>query len=218
MNIVFLGPPGAGKGTQAQMLKECFGFTHISTGDLLREETSKGSELGQNIKKLIDAGSFVPDDLIIKLLIKSIEPIIKQNGSIVLDGFPRNIEQAEALEGIFQQKNITIDHVFAFEVDEQTLLRRITGRYMCKMCKTGYHDEYHPTRKEGVCDICGSTSFTRRADDKEEVVRSRLDIYKKETKPVVPYYAHKGILSSVDGMADIDKVSAQIKNIIRASS
>ncbi|RME62710.1 MAG: adenylate kinase, partial [Alphaproteobacteria bacterium] len=209
MNTILLGPPGAGKGTQAKRLEDRYGLTQLSTGDMLRAAVKAGSTVGKKAKTAMDAGKLVSDDIVIDIIGERIaEPDCARG--FVLDGFPRSIAQARALDDMLAQKGRRLDLVIEMQVDEDALVERITGRFTCAKCGAGYHDRFKRPRREGVCDICGGTEFTRRADDNEETVRDRLRVYREYTAPLIDYYARKGILASIDGMAAIDQVAAQI--------
>ncbi len=211
-NIILLGPPGAGKGTQATRLQDSLGIVHISTGDMLRAEVASGSDLGEQAKGIMEAGGLVPDDLIIAMISKRISGEDCRNG-FILDGFPRTVPQAEALDLVLAESGVVLNHIIEIKVDDEAMIHRITGRFACAECGAGYHDEFHPPEEDGVCDKCGSENFVRRADDDEKTVRSRLQAYHAQTAPIISYYAEKGELSSVDGMADIDKVTREICKI-----
>ncbi len=213
MNIILLGPPGAGKGTQAERLQKSRGMKQLSTGDMLREEISTGSELGLQAKRYMDAGKLVPDDLVVRIISERLGRGDLENG-FILDGFPRTTEQARTLDSILADKGIRLDGVVAMRVDDDLLTERITGRFSCAKCGAGYHDVHKPPRKPGVCDECGSTEFSRRADDNEETVRQRLSEYHGQTEPIIAYYAEKGLVREVDGMAPIDDVTRDIEGIL----
>jgi adenylate kinase len=213
MNVILLGPPGAGKGTQAQELERRRGLVQLSTGDMLRATIASGSDLGQEIKTIVDAGALVPDDIMIRMIADRIEQPDCRDG-FILDGFPRTTAQAEALDRMLAEKGMQIDHVVEMAVDAEVLARRIGGRFSCAKCGAGYHDEFQRPRKEGVCDRCGSTEFTRRSDDRPETVRARLAAYEKQTAPLLPYYREKGLLRQVDAMAPIKAVTRQIETVL----
>ena len=213
MNIILLGPPGAGKGTQAQRLEQTHGMVQISTGDMLRARKTAGDELGRQLQAIMAAGNLVPDALMIQMLAERIEQPDARKG-FILDGFPRTVPQAEALDAMLAEKGIKLDAVIELKVDEEVLVGRIAGRYSCAKCGAGYHDENQKPRTAGVCDKCGSTEFVRREDDKPEAVRNRLTVYRKQTAPILPYYRHKGILKTVDGMAPIDRVTEEIEALL----
>lgn|SRR5690606_3814258 len=213
MILVLLGPPGAGKGTQAKRLEQRYGLAQLSTGDMLRAAVASGSPLGQQAKEVMDAGRLMPDDIMIDIISERLDRPDPVNGYI-LDGFPRTRAQAEALDSLLSGKGLKLDRVIELKVDEQALIERITGRFSCKKCGAGYHEQFQPPKVSGVCDVCGGTEFTRRADDTEETVRARLEAYRGQTAPILPYYRERGALSEVDGMADIDDVAAQIEQVL----
>jgi len=213
MNIILLGPPGAGKGTQAKGLQERHSVVQLSTGDMLRAEVASGSELGQQAKEIMDSGGLVSDDLIINMISSRIDQDDCKNG-FILDGFPRTTPQADALDQMLEEKSFVIDHVIELKVDDDAMVTRITGRYTCAGCGAGYHDEFQKPKENGVCDKCGGTEFARRADDNAETVRSRLEAYHDQTAPIVSYYGDKGVMKSVDGMASIDEVKGQLDAIL----
>ncbi len=209
MNIILLGPPGAGKGTQAKRLEESKKLIQLSTGDMLREAVANGTEYGKKAKDIMEAGGLVSDDIVLSIVSERLDQDdIK--GGFILDGIPRNVAQAETLDTMLAEKNLPLDAVVELVVDDEALVERITGRYTCAKCGQGYHDKFEQPAREGVCDKCGSTEFKRRADDNAETVRSRLKVYHEQTEPLVGYYGSKGILKKVDGMADIDDVTSQI--------
>jgi adenylate kinase len=213
MNIILLGPPGAGKGTQARRLQDSRGMVQISTGDMLRAAVKAGTPAGLEAKKIMEAGKLVPDEMIIKMLADRITQPDCKNG-FILDGFPRTVPQAEALDTMLAAKGLKLDHVIEMKVDDAAMVDRISGRYTCAKCGTGYHDRTKKPKTAGVCDTCGSTEFTRRADDKPETVQKRLAEYHALTAPILPYYQAKGALKAVDGMAEIDIVAGQIDRIL----
>lgn len=213
MNILLLGPPGAGKGTQSKRLESAYGMIQLSTGDMLRAAVASGSELGKKAKDIMERGDLVPDDLIVDMISARIDED-DCKGGFILDGFPRTAPQAEALTKMLAEKGASLDHVVELAVDDEAMVRRITGRYTCAKCGQGYHDEFEKPAQEGVCDKCGGTEFTRRADDNEETVRNRLDAYHAQTAPIISYYKDQGVLNSVDGMADIDEVTEQLKGVL----
>jgi adenylate kinase len=213
MKLILLGPPGAGKGTQAKRLEEHYGIVQLSTGDMLRSEVASGSDLGTQAKEVMDAGELVSDERIISMIFLRMENLDCKGGCI-LDGFPRTTPQAEALNKMLVEKNINIDHVIEMKVDDEAMVDRITGRYTCSKCGRGYHDTFKKPDIDGVCNNCGGTEFIRRADDNAETVRSRLFAYHEQTEPVISYYGDKGILRSIDGMLAIDDVTKQMKSVI----
>lgn len=213
MNLILMGPPGAGKGTQAKRLEENLGIVQLSTGDMLRAEVASGSELGRQVKQVMDSGALCSDDLIIAMLSARIEKDDCGNG-FILDGFPRTELQAEALDKMLKQKGMRIDHVIELTVDDGAIVNRITGRYTCANCGAGYHDEFRKPAKPGVCDKCAGREFIRRADDNAETVRARLKAYHDQTAPVIAYYRRRGVMDSVDGMASIDAVTATLGAVV----
>lgn len=213
MNLILFGPPGAGKGTQAKRLEDMYGLVQLSTGDMLRAEVGSGSDIGRHADELMKAGHFVPDDLIIDMIDKRLDQDDCRNG-FILDGFPRTVAQAEALDALLERRHLKLDHVISIEVQDDAIVTRITGRYTCASCGAGYHDTFHQPKVAGVCDACGGTEFTRRADDNEETVRARLDAYHVQTKPILDYYGEHSLVHSVDGMAAIGQVTEQLQNII----
>jgi adenylate kinase len=217
VNLVLLGPPGAGKGTQAARLKKRYGVAHLSTGDMLREAVTAGSELGKEAEGIMARGQLVPDGLINRLVADRIARPDCARG-FILDGFPRTTAQAKALDDLLAERSLKLDAVIEFAVDDDALVDRIAGRYACAKCGALYHDSSKPTKVPGKCDACGSTEFVRRADDKPETVRARLQAYHEQTAPLLPYYRAKGLLVTVDGMADIEHVSEQIIRQIEAAA
>ena len=215
MNIILLGPPGAGKGTQAKFLEDSFKIVQLSTGDMLRAAVKSGSELGRQAKEIMEAGKLVPDTLVINLISERIDQPDAKNGYI-LDGFPRTVPQAQALDTMLAEKGQKLDHVIEMKVVDDILVERICGRYSCAKCGAGYHDSFQKPKVAGVCDGCGGTEFKRRADDNAETVKTRLSQYHDQTAPILPYYQGKGILKSVDGMAEIGEVTRQLEAILRA--
>ena len=209
MNLILLGPPGAGKGTQAQRLEESNGLVQLSTGDMLRAAVASDSEIGRIAKPIIEAGRLVPDDVMVAMIDRRIDEPDCANG-FILDGFPRTLAQAEALDDVLRRKSRRLDAVIEMAVDDGVLVERISGRFSCANCGAGYHRQFRPTAEEGVCDRCGSTEFKQRPDDNEETVKTRLAAYHAQTEPLLPYYRDRGVLKTVDGMAAIDEVTAQI--------
>ena len=209
MNLVLLGPPGAGKGTQAKMLEERHGLVKLSTGDMLRAAVAAGTELGRQAGDIRERGELVPDCLVIRLIAERVD----QDGDVpgfILDGFPRTLAQAEALDRLMAERGKKVDVAVEMHVDDEALIERITGRFACATCGEGYHDPFKMPKVEGVCDRCGGTEFVRRKDDTEEVVRARLKAYHAQTKPLIHYYESQEKLRTVDGMADIKNVQAAI--------
>lgn len=209
MILILLGPPGAGKGTQARRLTEERGLPQLSTGDMLRAEIAGGGELGRQAAAVIEAGRLVPDEIVIGIISRRIDA---QDcaGGFILDGFPRTTAQAEALDALLAGKGMALDAVVLLQVDEEALVARISGRFTCRTCGEGYHDRFKQPVEAGRCDICGSTDFERRPDDSADTVRERLRVYRGQTAPVLPYYETKDLLRRVDGMAEIGEVAMQI--------
>ena len=210
MNLILLGPPGAGKGTQAKIIEERFGAVQLSTGDMLRAAVAVGTEVGCATKAAMEGGQLVADDIVIGIISERIDQPDCENG-FILDGFPRTVIQAEALDRLFAEKHKTLDAVIEIRVDDERLVERIAGRFSCTNCGKGYHDKFNRPKKEGVCDKCGAQDFVRRADDNAETVKSRLSAYHEQTAPLIDYYRERNKLISVDGMADIARVSADIR-------
>lgn len=216
MNLILLGPPGAGKGTQAQILVDVLKIPQLSTGDMLRAAVKAGTPVGKKAEAVMKSGGLVSDDIVIDIISDRIAEKDCANG-FILDGFPRTLAQADALDALLSSKKKKLDVVIEMKVgDDGELVRRVSGRYTCAMCGAGYHDESLKPKKAGVCDKCGSTEFKRRADDNAETMKTRLFAYYKETSPLIGYYYAKRALKSVDGMAPIADVSAAIKKILEA--
>jgi adenylate kinase len=209
VKLVLLGPPGAGKGTQAKRLTEKFGLVQLSTGDMLRAEVASRSALGEEAKRIMESGQLVPDSVVIDMIDKRIDQPDCARG-FVLDGFPRTLAQAEALDRMLAGKRAKLDAVVEIAVNEDALVDRISGRFACAKCGAGYHDKFKQPKKAGVCDECGAREFSRRKDDNAETVKARLVAYREQTAPILPYYRAKGMLAQVDGMANLDEVSRQI--------
>jgi len=212
LNIILLGPPGAGKGTQAARLQVARGMIQLSTGDMLREARASGSPIGDKVKAIMDAGELVSDEIVTALIGERLDTCA--DCGAIFDGFPRTKAQAEALDLLLSERGRKLDHVIELTVDEDALVERITGRFSCAKCATGYHDTFKPTKVPGVCDACGSTEFVRRKDDNEQTVRTRMAEYRAKTAPVLPYYDERGLVRRVDGMASVDEVAAQIAAIL----
>lgn len=213
MNIILLGPPGAGKGTQARMLEEAHGMVQVSTGDMLRSSIKRGEPLGLEAKQIMAAGKLVPDDLIIRMIEDRIGQPDCAKG-FILDGFPRTVTQAEALDRMLSAHGKKLDAVIEITVDEAALLERIVGRFTCAKCGEGYHDKFRPLKTEGVCDVCGSHEFVRRPDDNAETMQSRLKAFHEQTAPILPYYKEKGMLKAVDGMVTMPEVQKSIVKLL----
>ncbi|MFV0923657.1 MULTISPECIES: adenylate kinase [Sphingomonas] len=213
MNIILLGPPGAGKGTQAQRLVANRGMVQLSTGDMLRAAVKAGTPVGLQAKAVMDAGELVSDAIVSALIGERLDAAEAEGGAI-FDGYPRTEAQAEALDVLLAERGKTLDHVIELAVDEDALVERITGRFTCASCGAGYHDSFKPTQVEGVCDVCGSTEFKRRPDDNAETVRTRMAEYRAKTAPILPIYEARGIVTRVDGMAAMDAVGAEIDAIL----
>jgi adenylate kinase len=213
VNIILLGPPGAGKGTQAKRLEQSRGLVQLATGDMLRAAVAQKTEHGRKAKAVMERGDLVSDDIVVAIIAERLdEPDVKQG--FVLDGFPRNVAQAQALDRMLDSKSMKLDAAIEMKVDDEALVERISGRFACANCGKIYHDRFEPPKKPGVCDVCGSTEFVRRADDNEATVRSRLEVYNRQTAPLVEYYGSQGKLRTVDGMASMDEVTQELKEVL----
>ncbi|AIT06940.1 MULTISPECIES: adenylate kinase [Sphingomonas] len=212
MNIILLGPPGAGKGTQAQRLMATRGMQQLSTGDMLRAAVKAGTPVGQQAKAVMEAGELVSDAIVSALIGERLDQGV--GGGAIFDGYPRTAAQAVALDELLEARGLTLDHVIELEVDEAALIERVEGRYTCANCGEGYHDRFKRPKVEGVCDVCGSTAFKRRPDDNAETVQTRMAEYRAKTAPILPIYQARGLVERVNGMADIDHVSQAIAAIL----
>ena len=213
MNIILLGPPGAGKGTQASRLEQDRGMVQLSTGDMLRAAVAAGTEIGLRAKAVMDAGDLVSDEIVTGILSDRLDQDDVRRG-FILDGYPRTAAQAEALELLLAAKGLSLDYVIELVVDEDALVDRITGRFSCASCGAGYHDRYKMPKQPGACDVCGSREFKRRPDDNEQTVRNRLAEYRAKTAPILPHYEERGLVRRIDGMAPIAEVEAAIEAIL----
>ncbi len=215
MNLILLGPPGAGKGTQATRLQKHRGLVQLSTGDMLRAAVAAGTPVGLKAKAVMEAGGLVSDEIVNGILSERLDHADARAG-FILDGYPRTSAQALALDAMLAEKRLTLDHVIELAVDEDALVDRVTGRFTCAKCGEGYHDRHKLPRVAGVCDVCGSSQFKRRADDNAETVRTRMAEYRAKTAPILPHYEARGLVSRVDGMADMDVVARSIDAVLGA--
>lgn len=213
MNIILLGPPGAGKGTQASRLEAGRGMVQLSTGDMLRAAVKAGTPIGLKAKAVMEAGELVSDEIVSGIIGDRLDALGPGTG-VIFDGYPRTAAQAESLDQILAERGRSLDHVIELAVDEDALVERITGRFTCAACGEGYHDRFKLPSQEGVCDKCGGTEFKRRPDDNEETVRTRMAEYRAKTAPILPIYEARGIVSRVDGMADMNEVTDAITDIL----
>jgi len=213
MNLILLGPPGAGKGTQAKRLEQAHGLVQLATGDMVRAAIASGSALGQRMKAIYDAGRLVPDAIIIDMIAARIDEPDCRAG-FVLDGFPRTVPQAQALDDMLAKRGLGLDRVILIKVDEAVLIDRLAARFSCAGCGASYHERYHRPQIEGVCDDCGGGEFVHRPDDRPEAVHARFEVYRRQTAPILPYYRDRGILHCVEGMSGIDEVTRQIETIL----
>lgn len=217
LNIILLGPPGAGKGTQASRLEDERGMIQLSTGDMLRAAVKADTPIGVQAKAVMDAGELVSDEIVSGLIGERLDALGGAT-SVIFDGYPRTAAQADALDEILAARGRKLDHVIELVVEEDALVDRITGRFSCAKCGEGYHDRYKLPKVADVCDVCGSTEFKRRPDDNEETVRTRMAEYRAKTAPILPIYEARGIVSQVDGMAPIDQVNGAIESILDSSA
>lgn len=213
MNIILLGPPGAGKGTQASRLVDQRGMVQLSTGDMLRAAVKAGSPVGLKAKAVMEAGELVSDEIVSGIIGERLDELNAATG-VIFDGYPRTAAQATSLDELLAARGRTLDHVIELEVDEDALIERIVGRFTCANCGEGYHDTFKQPKVAGVCDVCGSTEFKRRPDDNAETVRTRMEEYRKKTAPILPIYDARGLVSRIDGMADIAQVGREIDAIL----
>jgi len=217
LNLVLLGPPGCGKGTQAELLSQKFKLHKLSTGELVRAEIESASELGKEIQSTVDSGNFPNDDIIIGLIEAKVTQLVSEGKGIIFDGVPRTLNQAEKIDEMLKSVGSSISHVIELKVNEQTLIERISNRFTCVSCGAGYNHKFQKPKEDGVCDKCGSTEFKHRSDDSEEVVKQRLSVYRDQTALLVTYYDAKGLLTTVDGLQSIKKVSQEIEEILSSA-
>ncbi len=214
VNVILLGPPGAGKGTQARMLEEKFGLIQLSTGDLLRAAVAAGTEAGQAAEAVMKSGGLVSDEIVLAILKDRLGEDDVKTG-VILDGFPRTEAQAEELDALLAEVGQTVDSVISLEVHDEAMVERVSGRFTCGSCGEGYHDRFKTPKQDGVCDACGGTEFKRRADDNAETVRARLEAYHAQTAPLISYYDNKRTLSRVDAMAPIEQVASSLNSLVQ---
>ena len=212
INIIFFGPPGAGKGTQAKQISKYLNLPHLSTGDILRNKVSQKDSLALKLKEVMSSGKLVSDDILNQIVSERL--LSESEKGFILDGFPRTKIQAEGLDNLLSKQSRAINFVIKIEVNEDTIIDRIVGRFSCDNCGTNYHDSLNQPKKKGVCDICSGTKFVRRKDDKLDVIKNRFITYNRDTGPLTPYYEDKGLLYNINGMQDIDKVFEQIKKVV----
>jgi adenylate kinase len=217
INLILLGPPGAGKGTQAKTIAAKHGLIQLSTGDMLRAAVAAGSGIGRKAKAIMDRGELVPDEIVVEIVSARLGQA-DCRGGVIFDGFPRTLQQAAALDGVLKRKRLKLDAVIELKVNDDQLVARIAGRFTCAQCGAGYHDRFRQPRTAGICDVCGSTAFLRRPDDTVETVTRRLMVYYRETSPLVGYYYCKGNLRTVDGMGSIESVAAAIEGHLPLAS
>jgi len=217
VRVVLVGPPGAGKGTQAQFIASHLAIPTVSTGEIFRRNVSAATDLGREEKAYMDRGDLVPDEITVAMVADRLAEYDAQSG-FLLDGFPRNVPQAEALDTMLAKHHLKLDHVILLEVDEPALVDRLSGRFSCVRCGASYHDRYNRPRRDEACDVCGSTEFVRRADDRSEAVKARFDVYRGQTAPILPYYRDRGILRCINGMADIDAVTEELDKVLASGS
>jgi adenylate kinase len=217
LNIILLGPPGAGKGTQAKRLETARGMVQLSTGDMLRAAVKAGTPTGLKAKAVMDAGQLVSDDIVSGIIGERLDQADTEQGAI-FDGYPRTVAQAESLDQLLAERGRQLDYVIELLVDEEALVDRVEGRFTCAKCGEGYHDKYKLPKVDGVCDVCGAAEFKRRPDDNAETVRTRMAEYRAKTAPILPFYETKGLVRRVDGMADIDSVTRQIDAILDSNA